>query len=427
MPTDRRPHRTDRKRGSRRKVAPGVFERAGKYLVSYTDAEGDDRIKTVGWIKSDRHADGVTLTQAKAIREQLRVQVRTGHLPVPTKASVSEVAEDFLAMFESLVAAGEKSERTLEVYRQRYHTHLDKPLGRVAIQKLTAAHVSRLLAELRRSGKSSWTIVGIYRLLSVIVNHALSRGLINESPLKRLSRTERPTARNATRARLLTDEQIDALLDHALPTYQPLLATAAFTGMRQSELLGLRWSDVDFDARVIRVRHQLTRATSTSPAQLKALKSDAAERDIYLLPRLAARLKTHREQAFARGHAKPTDYVFATHTGTPMYYRNVSARGLDRAAQRSRPEQRQRTEAHHARPAPHVRLTARRRRPRRRRSATAGRSRAPVDHARQIRGRVQARTTAQGQHPRQARGNRFRLLIRPHPDHTLEVGRARVM
>lgn len=333
--SDRSPHRTDQQRGSRRRVADGVFERAGKYLVSYTDGEGTDRVKTVGWVKSDKHPDGVTLTEARRMREKLRVQVSEGELPVPTRTTFGEVAEDFLAMFESLVAAGEKSERTAEVYRQRYRTHLEPELARVHVQKLTAAHVSRLLAKMRAQGKASWTITGVYRLLGVILSHAVSRSLINDTPLKRLSRSERPSPKNASKARVLTDGEIDSLLHHALPGYRALLATAAFTGMRQSELLGLRWRDVDFEEAVIHVRHQLTRATKQTPPRLKRLKTDAAERDVYLLPRLRAALTTHRAAAFAHGLARPEDFVFATEAGTSMYYRNVATGGLDTAAKRA--------------------------------------------------------------------------------------------
>src|SRR5215217_1325089 len=123
------PHRTDRKRGARVRVAPGIFDRAGKLIVSYIDSSGADRYKTLGWKKSDAHQDGVTLSDAKAIREKLRVQTRAGELPVPQKTTVGEVAREFFALFESLVVAGEKSQRTLELYRQRYRSHLEKPLG----------------------------------------------------------------------------------------------------------------------------------------------------------------------------------------------------------------------------------------------------------------------------------------------------------
>ena len=47
-------------------------------------------------------------------------------------------------------------------------------------------------------------------------------------------------------------------------------------------------------------------------------------------------LREHRERAFARGHAKPEDFVFASQTGGAMHYRNVARRGLDPAAERAK-------------------------------------------------------------------------------------------
>lgn len=122
------------------------------------------------------------------------------------------------------------------------------------------------------------------------------------------------------------------LIEHTLDGYKTIVTTAAYTGLRQSELLGLRWHDIGFDDGLIRVRHQLSRATRDKPARLIPLKSEAGERNVELPDELAPLLKQHREGAFRRGHAKAEDYVFATVTGAPMYCRNVSSRGLDKAA-----------------------------------------------------------------------------------------------
>jgi hypothetical protein len=154
---DRAPHRTDAKRGQRVRVATGVYMRAGRYIVQFTDATGRVRFKTTA---------ARNLTEAKAEREQLRVDVRSGQAVVPSKVKTSDVAKDFFSTFESLVLAGEKSERTLELYRQRWRTHLEPRLGRLPLQSVRAEHVARLLEELRRAGLSPWTIKGVWVLLS---------------------------------------------------------------------------------------------------------------------------------------------------------------------------------------------------------------------------------------------------------------------
>jgi integrase len=352
------PHRTDAKRGTRTRVAPGVFVRAGKFEISFTDPSGVDRMRTLGPVKSDACPNGLTLKDAKAEREKLRVQVRAGEAVTPSKATFAEVADDFLQLFESLVGSGERSERTLTLYRQYHRAYLEPRFGRLPIQKISAEHVARMLAELRSTVSprtkrplAAWTVKGIYTLLGSIFNHALTRGLIVETPLKRLAKTERPKVRKTKKARVLAHAEIASLLAHALPSYRSLLAAAIFSGTRLSELLGLRWEDVDFDAGLIRVRHQLSRATKSKPARLLPLKTDAGARDIVLLPQLAELLRGHHVSELVKGYGQRQNFVFTTEIGTPFYGRNVSVRGLDKAADRAglNGDDRPRVSMHHLR------------------------------------------------------------------------------
>ena len=109
------------------KVDRGIWLRDGRYIVGYTDTAGTWRTKTV---------QAKTLTEARRRREELNVRVRAGHEPVPSKVKLTTVAEDFFETFESLVFAGEKSQRTLDLYRQRWRTHLKQPLGHLNVQQI---------------------------------------------------------------------------------------------------------------------------------------------------------------------------------------------------------------------------------------------------------------------------------------------------
>src|SRR5262249_8565265 len=191
-------------------------------------------MKTLGPVKSCANPGGLTLKDAKAEREKLRVQVRAGELVTPTRTTFADVADDFLRLFGSLVDAGERSERTLELYQQRSRCYLKPRLGRLPIQKVTADHIARLLGDLRSQGKKPGTIKGIYVLLGGIFNHAVSRGVIVDSPLKRISKAERPKARASTKPRVLSHDEIRKLLANSVESYRPVLATAVFTGMRLS-------------------------------------------------------------------------------------------------------------------------------------------------------------------------------------------------
>jgi integrase len=320
------PHRTDLKRGKRERVAPGVFRWSNdpdpKRFLIFWSVEG---------VECSEVFHG-TLTQAKKERERKRVKSDAGELVAPTRITFAEVWHEYAAMFESLVATGEMSQRTLDLYRQRYRTHLEKALGRRRVQEIQAKHLSDLLSTLRSLNLSSWTTRGILTLAGSILNFAVTRGYRADNPVNRLSKTEKPKAKNKTKARVLDVDQIAAVIKHTPPTYRPLIITAVYTGLRQSELLGLRWRDIDFDESKIRVRYQLSRAKKSAPAKLLPLKSDAGERDLDLIPELAKVLRMHK---LASSYAKDDDFVFATLTGQPIYYRNASARGLQKAADRA--------------------------------------------------------------------------------------------
>ena len=65
------------------------------------------------------------------------------------------------------------------------------------------------------------------------------------------------------------------------------------------------------------------KAKGVTPRRLP-LKTKAGSRDVEALPELIAELKKHKAEAFARGHARPEDYVFCTEKGRPLMHRNLS-------------------------------------------------------------------------------------------------------
>jgi len=152
--------------------------------------------------------------------------------------------------------------------------------------------------------------------------------LIPGSPVNKLEVDERPHP-NRLAHRVLGREEIRRLLDACLPAYRPLIATALYTGMRQSELLGLTWSDVDIPDGMVHVRAQLSCARGGTPCQRVRLKTRSARRQIPLSPQLAAILHGHRETS---RFSAAGDWVFTTRNGTSLRQRNVQRSALTRAA-----------------------------------------------------------------------------------------------
>jgi integrase len=312
---------------------PNLYRRPadGRYEAGYTGTDGKWHIKTLS---------ARTITEAKAELRQVLGRRDQRQDVTPSRLTLNEVADQLFTEFESKVSRGERSERTLEIYRQRWNSHIRPTLGRRRIQSIGVGEVSWFLAELRRKTSpprkgneppellSNWTVRGVLNVLNVVLEHAVKHEYIASNPVPKLN-GEKPPAKNRTKARILEAEEVALLINHAPANYRTLIFTAVYTGTRQSELLGLRWQDIDFDAGTIHVRHQLSRATKTNPARVVPLKTDAGERHIDIAPALARELAKH---SLASRHSKPEDFVFATETGKPLYYRNASARGLDKAA-----------------------------------------------------------------------------------------------
>jgi integrase len=131
------------------------------------------------------------------------------------------------------------------------------------------------------------------------------------------------------RQRVLGQAEIERLLIRCPAKGRLLVATALYSGLRISELLGLIWEDVDFAAGLIRVRAQLSRAHREEPARRVAPKTPASVREVPLVEQLAHLLAAHKQ---ATPFAAPIDWVFATGRGTPHGQRNVAQRMLRPAA-----------------------------------------------------------------------------------------------
>ena len=137
--------------------------------------------------------------------------------------------------------------------------HVLPELGHIPMQRVTADHIARLVRVGREKGLAPWTIKGMLTPLGRVFALALRRGIISENPIARLQPEELPKGVAKDPPRVLTRDEIAALLVSAADRYRPIIGIAVFAGLRQQEVLGLRWNEIDLRHGVIKVRHQLTR------------------------------------------------------------------------------------------------------------------------------------------------------------------------
>ena len=196
--------------------------------------------------------------------------------------------------------------------------HLLPELGRTRLTKLTPDQVQHLLNAKLESGLSACSCWHIHAVLRTALNHALRWGLIprNVASLTRPPRVPKAEIKpfDPTEARAF----LEAARGHRL---EAVFVLAMATGLRQGELLGLRWEDVDLEAGTLAVRHALQVIGRVST--LVEPKSLTSRRTIVLPAIAVSALKSHRQrQVQERLAAGPGwvegDFVFASSRGRPL-------------------------------------------------------------------------------------------------------------
>jgi integrase len=263
--------------------------------------------RRVGPKRSTGAADG--LTKAQAEKELRRLIGETITAPPRERITVADAGRRHL---EYLATLGRKRS-TLMDYESALRVHLGPYFASRAIDSLTADDVERFMAAKRREGRAPKSIRNYVGVLHGVCAFAVKRRWADANPCSAVD-LPRVSATDAD-IRFLSLADVEALLravpdDHLGPTEGALYLTAAMTGLRQGELLALRWRDVDWLAGRLRVRRNLVRGEYGTP------KSRRGSRSVPLADRVAAALEEH----FRRSeYVADEDLVFShPHLGSPL-------------------------------------------------------------------------------------------------------------
>lgn len=214
---------------------------------------------------------------------------------------------------------------TLASYRDTMRLHVVPSLGRYPLRRLTPAHVRKLLAEKSASGLSARSVQIIHATLRVMLAEAVRDELVERN----VAAIVRPPAVSPEEVQPWSPEEADKFLNAAEgDRLFALFAVGVALGLRKGELLGLRWSDVDLDQGMLRVRQSVQRVYGAGLV-FGPPKSPRSRRDIPL-PAFAVRvLREHRtrqsEERLALGpYWEDSGLVFTSTIGTVVEPRNLS-------------------------------------------------------------------------------------------------------
>jgi integrase len=224
---------------------------------------------------------------------------------------------------------GKVKPKTIQGHTEVVNLYILAHLGRHQLIRLTAQHIDEWQGTLREKGLSDGTIASARKRLSSILEAARKRKLVPENVVK-LTEAPGDAPRRRTAGKDVLDEgQIVTLLelfDAEQHRLYPLYMLAATTGIRQAELIGLRWGALDLVAGTLTVREQLQRIKDKDgKSQIHREDSTKGGKDrlIYLDAEQIAILRTHqprqRQEKLILGDAyKGEDLVFTSEDGTPI-------------------------------------------------------------------------------------------------------------
>jgi integrase len=226
--------------------------------------------------------------------------------------------------------------RTGAGYRQLIRDHLKPALGPIALTKLRPEQVQKLYASMLERGSSPKTISNTAGVLHAALQQAMRWRLVSGN----IASLVRPPRRQRPDFQVVNSDQVHQLLaaaEAASDPLTPMWALALGTGMRQGEILGLRWRDVDVDRGLLAVQHSLVHPNCEFI--LAEPKTASSRRLIHLSPALVGRLVRHRmteaEAALRAGRAyELAGFVFRRTDGRPLSASIVLKawhRALDRA------------------------------------------------------------------------------------------------
>ncbi|MBI4215921.1 MAG: site-specific integrase [Chloroflexi bacterium] len=210
------------------------------------------------------------------------------------------------------------SPRTLDGYQSIIERHLVPSLGHILLKQL---HPQAIQAYYGQACErlSPRTVHHHHRVLSQSLKFAVRQGYLGRNPAELV---DAPSPRKKA-FRSLTPSEVEALFDTAKDScYYPVFYTAVSSGLRQAELLGLRWRDIDPDFMLsISVSQVLYKRGGVY--QFKEPKTAHSRRRVAMTPKLALFLSDYRaeREALYQELGQPLtldDLVFASVDGKPM-------------------------------------------------------------------------------------------------------------
>jgi integrase len=296
-----------------------LFKRGGTWY--FKKRVRDKRTRKDRWIKE---ALSTSLTEARRLRDQ-RLKDIFVYGDVQKHGSEEPIGPLFgdLALQWAKITKARVKQSTYVGYQTAMNAYVLKRFGNTPIRMISWLDVEDFITDLTCTAKRINNLLvpmrGVFKMAhkAGFVDHNIMTMVENR-------KIEKPQIKP------LSMEEVDRFLNCVNPFYKPFFIVAFFTGMRAGEMSALKWSNVDFDRRLIKVVETRVYGEEGRP------KTNSSYRDIVMLPMAYDALKEQARKTRLR-----SKYVFLNEEGTPIEIetlrKNAWSKGLKAAGLEYRP------------------------------------------------------------------------------------------
>lgn len=247
------------------------------------------------------------------IIEEIKADLAISKNVADTPGTVENLLNDWLKSRRNKIAA-----RSFQDYADQAEV-ISAHIGSIPLSELQPIEIERFYLSLEESGKL-WQVERIHRCFRAALNYAVRLKLRADNPSRFVepSRLKRKEICPMSR-----DEAKQFLAACADDKHELVFEIALFTGMRPSEYLALRWTDIDFDKNLLRVSRSLKRLRGQK-FEIAEVKTKSSRRVIPLSASIVEKLKAHRQEAKKNAY----DLIFTSENGEPLSTHNLARRNF---------------------------------------------------------------------------------------------------
>lgn len=271
----------------------------------------------LGWQDGKRRRKAYYGATRAEVATQLTKALRTVQQGATSLGDERQTIKQFLERWIENIRSSVRA-KTHHSYAQLVRLHLVPGLGHLRLGRLQPEHVDAFLERKRADGLSARTCQYLRAVLRIALNRAIKRKLVAQNAA---ALADAPCLIPVEVQSLTPDQARTFLAAVAAHRLQALIVLAVSCGLRQGEILGLTWRDVDLDRGVVRVRQALERIGKGW--RIVEPKSKASRRTVRLPAPVVPILRAHRvrqlEQRLAAGATwQEHGFVFTTRHGQPL-------------------------------------------------------------------------------------------------------------